>query len=167
MSRDKKWRIEQKRRKDRAIDEWEHEEQETFWDEWERAQKNQSRHNDEEWYMDEIGTMTAWEEIHERLEVGEQFEPIVFGPWAWGMSEDVPKPEVPPSVMGRRLLPQEAKPFLEAFSFSGSYGSPECYATWVYTNKRVMWVTQYDGSTCLDAMPRNPTNGEMPYMPGG
>jgi len=110
--------------------------------------------------------MNAWEEIKDTLDKDEVLEHIVFGSWG-GFGDGTPTPEVPPSVMGRRLLPQEAKPFLLAFSFSCGYGSPECYATWIYTNKNVYWVTQYDGSTSLDFMPRNPAQGIIPYMPGG
>ena len=115
--------------------------------------------------------MSAWEELMDVLKDDEEVECVIFGPWGWGACEDddsgAPEPQVPPSIMGRRLILTEAEPFLKAFSFSGSYGSPDSYATWIYTNKKVMWVTQYDGSTGLTAMPRHPVQGEIPYMPGG
>jgi len=110
--------------------------------------------------------MNAWEEIKNKLDKDEMLEHVVFGSWG-SFSDDAPTPEVPPNVMGCRLLPHEAKPFLLTFSFNGDYGTPECYATWIYTNKNVYWVTQYDGSTSLDSMPRNPTQDRIPYMPGG
>ena len=167
----KKWRLIQKRKADRAIEEYEEEIEESyeeFFKEWEEAQRNKNLHEGDLWYDAERPYMNAWEEIEERLDKDEVLEYVVFGQWSWGASGDgIPVPEVPPSIMGRRLLPQEAMPFLKAFSFSGGYGSPECYATWLYTNKNVYWVTQYDGSTCLDSMPRNPRQDEMPYMPGG
>lgn len=117
--------------------------------------------------------MSAWDELNEVLGPDEEVECIIFGPWGWGGYEDpnddtgAPEPRVPPSIMGRRLILTEAEPFLKAFSFSGGYGSPDAYATWIYTNKKIMWVTQYDGSTGLSSMPRNPIQGQVPYMPGG
>ena len=169
--RNKQWRQEQKRIAARAVNEYDEEvreDWEEFFKDWENAQRNKKRHEEDLWLDAERYYMSAWEEIHEDLHEGEELQYVIFGKWAWGGSTDnIPQPEVPPSIMGRRLLPQEAEPFLKAFSFSGGYGSPECYATWLYTNLRVMWVTQYDGSTQLDHMPRNPTQGVMPYMPGG
>ena len=169
--RNKQWRLMQKRNATRAIEEYEEELQESyeqFFKEWELEQQNKRQHEKELWVDAERGYMNAWDEIQDDMGEGEVLEYVVFGPWSWGGSRDnIPSPEVPPSIMGRRLLPQEAEPFLKTFGFDGGYGSPECYATWVYTNKRVMWVTQYDGSTCLDHMPRHPIQGVMPYMPGG
>ena len=49
--------------------------------------------------------------------------------------------------------------------FNG-YGAPQAYAMYVWTNQRVLWITQYDGSTHLDGMPRNP-EAVVPEMPGG
>jgi len=115
--------------------------------------------------------MSAWDELNESLDDGEEVECVVFGPWGWNsvndMESEAPEPQVPPSIMGRRLILSEAEPFLKAFSFSGGYGSPDTYATWIYTNKKIMWVTQYDGSTNLNMLPRNPVQGQVPYMPGG
>ncbi len=115
--------------------------------------------------------MSAWDELNESLDDGEEVECVVFGPWGWNsvndMESEAPEPQVPPSIMGRRLILSEAEPFLKAFSFSGGYGSPDSYATWIYTNKKVMWVTQHDGSTGLNTMPRHPIQGQVPYMPGG
>jgi len=116
--------------------------------------------------------MSAWDELYDSLSDGEEVECVIFGHWGWGSHGDdeptgAPEPQVPPSIMGRRLILTEAEPFLKGFSFSGGYGSPDSYATWIYTNKNILWVTQYDGSTSLSSMPRHPVQGEIPYMPGG
>jgi hypothetical protein len=117
--------------------------------------------------------MSAWEQLMDVLQDGEEVECVIFGPWGWGTFDEdsqyqkAPDPQVPPSIMGRRLILTEAEPFLKAFSFEGGHGSPDSYATWIYTNQSVFWVTQYDGSTGLSSMPRHPIQGLVPHMPGG
>ncbi len=102
----------------------------------------------------------SYKEIADELRKGETVKAIVFGPWGWG------SPPVPLDKRGVVLTLEEAKPFLEGWSFSGGYGSPTCYATYIWTNRRVLWVTQYDGSTTLSSVPRHPMEA-VPNMPGG
>jgi len=120
---------------------------------------------------------SAWAELLGYLEPGETVEALVFGAWGWG-SEPEPgcewepydtEPSPPPVPFNKRGVPLslvEAGPMMLAWKFRGGYGSPTCYATWIWTDRRVIWVTQYDGSTRLSSMPRHPCNS-MPYMPGG
>lgn len=49
----------------------------------------------------------------------------------------------------------------------GPEGAPECHAITAYTETRVIQVYQYDGSTGVYSIPRNPTGGEVPEMVGG
>ena len=121
--------------------------------------------------------LNAFDELTKELHEGESIEAIVFGAWGWGR---VPKqneswqpaydePEPPPVPFDRRgklLTADEAKPLMVGWSFFGGFGSPRCYAVHVWTNQRVLWVTQYDGSTDLNSMPRHPA-AVIPDMPGG
>jgi hypothetical protein len=107
----------------------------------------------------------AYEELIKELQPDETVEAIVFGDWGWeGYAEPKDKP-VSECKKGIILTLEEAKPIMQSWSFFGGYGSPECYATYVWTNQRIIWVTQYDGSTNLDSAPRHPI-GKKPYMPG-
>ena len=109
--------------------------------------------------------MNAYNDLLEYLQEGETIEAIVFGEWGWGgYNEEATA--VPQEKQGILLTPEEAKPMMKGWSFHGGFGSPKCYAVNVWTNKRVCWVTQYDGSTWLDSAPRNPT-AHIPDMPGG
>lgn len=112
------------------------------------------------------------------LNKDEKLEAIVFGPWGWGstpregenweLGYGEPKsPPVPFEHRGNLLSFEEAKPFMESWSFYGSFGAPACYAIYAWSNKRVFWVTQYDGSTGLCWAPRHPTDNLIPDMPGG
>lgn len=110
--------------------------------------------------------MNAYEELLKFIEDDEVVEGIVFGAWGWDGYAEPDEPPVPKDKRGVLLTLEQAKPMMNDWCFDGGYGAPDCYATYVWTNKRVIWVTQYDGSTGLDSAPRHPIN-VMPSMPGG
>lgn len=114
--------------------------------------------------------MSAYDELMTLLEEGEVVEAVVFGQWGWsGYNEPNPAP-VPKEYIGKTLTLKEAEPFMEGWSFYGGYGSPDCYATNIWTNRRVFFIMQYDGSTNLDWLARNPPSPSeeyIPDMPGG
>jgi hypothetical protein len=119
----------------------------------------------------------ALEDLKDYLDADEAVESIVFGPWGWGSGPDkdgvwekgYSEPDEVPVPLDKRgvvLTLDEAAPYMQSWSFHGGFGAPECYAVRVWTNKRVIWVTQYDGATSLDSAPRNPV-ACIPDMPGG
>ena len=109
--------------------------------------------------------MNAYEDLMKFLEDEEVVEALVFGEYGWsGYSEDTIF--IPKDKQKVLMTLEEAKTIMDGWTYYGSFGAPKCYATYVWTNKRVIWVTQYDGSTCLDSMPRHPLNC-LPEMPGG
>lgn len=116
--------------------------------------------------------MTAYQELHEFLEEGESVEAIVFGNWGWSNGDNEPgygEPRPVPVPFEKRnivLALEEAEPFMKQWTFSGDFGAPNCYAVRIWTNRRVIWVTQYDGSTGLNSALRNPEPCK-PDMPGG
>ena len=60
---------------------------------------------------------------------------------------------------------EDAIPHLE-YEFDSGYGEPGCQAIYVWTETKVMFVSQYDGSTAIEWVPRNPIDTK-PSMPGG
>lgn len=128
--------------------------------------------------------MDAAKDVLELMEPGEAPLYIVFGPWGWGSAptdgegwrggysepgcdeDDGQSPPVPFALRGKLLPWNEATPFMAGWSFHGGYGSPACYAVYIWTDRRVFWVTQYDGATELDYAPTVPA-ACMPNMPGG
>jgi hypothetical protein len=115
--------------------------------------------------------MSAYDDLMELLKRDEKVEAIVFGGWGWsngkkpGYNEPDPPP-VPMSLRKKIMSLKAAQPMMQSWSFYSGYGSPQCYAVNIWTNKRVIWVTQYDGSTSLSSAPRNPCE-TLPDMPGG
>jgi len=128
---------------------------------------------------------TPWEQLQAFLNEGEEIEAVVFGPFGWGDAPDEGEewelgwrepespltkgPIVPFNERGKILSPPHLARFYmstTSWTFKSGYGSPNCYAVYVWTNQRVIWVTQYDGSTRLCGVPRNPQD-IMPEMPGG
>ena len=110
--------------------------------------------------------MNAYDELMNFLEDGEVVEGIVFGEYGWGGYGEEEDHKVQKEHQGKLMSIEEAKPLMDGWSFDGGYGAPECNATYIWTNQRCIWVTQYDGSTNLDSMPRHPIDC-MPNMPGG
>lgn len=68
------------------------------------------------------------------------------------------------AVAGRVLTWKEARPLLD-YEFDSSYGGQECHDIALYTASRVFWVHEYDGSTQLRCLPRNPTEGDTGGWP--
>jgi hypothetical protein len=99
----------------------------------------------------------AYAELIEFLEDGETVESIVFGEFGWGDNYAEPHPyPVPETLQCTMLTLEDAKPLMEGWQFDGGFGAPECYPVYVWTNKRVIFVSEYDGSTHLNSVPRNP-----------
>lgn len=96
---------------------------------------------------------------------GASIEAIVFGEMGWhGYNEEafaIPGP-IPKGVL---LTLEQAMPWLN-IEFDAGFGSPGCPAMYAWTSRRVYFVTQYDGATSLDWVPRDPT-ATIPIMPGG
>lgn len=108
----------------------------------------------------------AYQQLTEALVKGEVIEGICFGEWGWSGYRE-PKPSIiPRDKQGIVLSKEEAKPLMKGWSLYSDFGAPMAYAMYVWTNKQVVWITQYDGSTALSSMPRNPTDCEV-KMPGG
>lgn len=101
----------------------------------------------------------------EELAGGELVEAVVIGEMGWGDYGKERVPNYAEQPKGVLLSWEEAKRWLN-YDFSDGYGAPECNAVFVWTTNKVMWVTQYDGSTCMNSAPRNPV-AVMPHMPGG
>jgi len=108
----------------------------------------------------------AYEDLMKFLEEGESVEGIVFGEYGWGGYGEEENHKVQKKNQGKLMTLAEAEPLMHGWTFYGGYGAPECNAIYAWTNKRVIWVTQYDGSTTLNSAPRHPIDCD-PSMPGG
>ena len=97
----------------------------------------------------------------------EQIIGVVIGQMGWGNYglENLPEICQDESNQGKLMDWTTAERLLD-YEFSDGYGSPGCQAITVWTDSKVMFVVQYDGSTSLNWVPRNPIP-HIPYMPGG
>lgn len=95
----------------------------------------------------------------------EPIEAIVIGEFGWEGYGDEEEQRVPVQKQGIVLSWNDAFPFLD-YEYSTGYGAPRCHAVECYTPTRVLFVSQYDGSTSINYVYRNPTPGK-PGMPGG
>lgn len=93
-------------------------------------------------------------------------EAVVIGEMGWGDYGDDPEHDrVAKEHQGKILNWNEAKEFLN-YEFDDGFGAPECNAVYVWTNNKILLISQYDGATNLYSIPRNPIECE-PHMPGG
>lgn len=96
---------------------------------------------------------------------GEPIEAVIIGKRGWREEEDEDEVRFRDQPRKRLLTWEEAKPWLD-YEFSSGYGSPQCNAIHAWTPSRVIFVSQYDGATGIESVPRNPSTDD-PGMPGG
>lgn len=106
--------------------------------------------------------MTTFAQDIEEAARGEKIISIVIGEFGWGGYKSEGKPEW---VKGMVLSWEEARPTLN-YRYDDGYGTPECQAIYAWTENWVIAVSNYDGSTHVYSIPRNPV-GCMPEMAGG
>lgn len=99
------------------------------------------------------------------FEEGEVVEGVVIGKMGWGDYNSGVVPGYSGMPRGVVLSWEEAEKLLD-FEYDDGYGAPECPAIYVWTNTSIYFVVQYDGSTSLEIVPRNPIDC-TPHMPGG
>jgi hypothetical protein len=76
---------------------------------------------------------------------GEKISAIVVG-----RKEGLPEP-----VSGRTLSWEEAGPILD-YEYDDGFGGAECHAIYAWTENRVLFVSEYDGATSVQWLPRHP-----------
>ncbi len=96
---------------------------------------------------------------------GEPVEAVVIGEMGWGDYGKEHVPHYDPTVFGKVLPWAEAQPYLD-YDFDSGYGAPGCQAIYAWTKSWVIFISQYDGSTRCNRIPRNPVDC-IPNMPGG
>lgn len=87
-----------------------------------------------------------------------------FGGYAKSWSEGERDENAKPFV-GKLLAWEKARPLLD-YAYDTGYGGADCHAVTAWTANSIVFVTQYDGSTSVDVVPRNPVD-YMPEMFGG
>jgi hypothetical protein len=96
---------------------------------------------------------------------GDPVEAVVLGEMGGGHygSEVVSGHQEPP--IGRVMSFDKAAPFL-SYEFYDGFGSVGCHAIYAWTRTKVIFVSQYDGATTIQSVPRNPKDC-LPEMAGG
>ena len=113
--------------------------------------------------------MSAMDDVLKMLDPGEMPEVVVFGEWA-AVAEPGGDdgPPVPPDMRGVPILWDMAvrDGWFEGWSFKGGYGGVDCYAVTIYTDRSIIVVGCYDGSSWLHKIPRHPV-AHWPEAIGG
>lgn len=96
---------------------------------------------------------------------GEPIQAVVIGKTRWYDygKENIPTWDKQPR--GKVISWEKAKEFLD-YQFNSGFGAPGCNAIYAWTKSKVIFVSQYDGSTSIEWVPRDPIECN-PEMPGG
>ena len=97
---------------------------------------------------------------------GEPIEAVVIGDMGWSDnygSEDVPTWDS--QTRNKVLSWVVAREWLN-YDFDSGFGAPGCNAIYAWTPTKVIFVSQYDGATSIESIPRHPIDCK-PSMPGG
>lgn len=88
---------------------------------------------------------------------GEPIEAVVIG---GGLYDDDPR-----SLSDKRLglvFDAETAKTLLNYRYDSGFGGADCHRIYAYTANRVLLVSEYDGSTRVMSVPRNPITGIVP-----
>ena len=100
--------------------------------------------------------MHAKQEILKMLAEGEVVEGVVIGAKCGCYSDYDDDDEEYGEPAAPVLTWDEAGPQLQLFSGVGGFGSYGGRKTYVWTNTRVLFISEYDGSSCWNDVPRDP-----------
>ena len=95
----------------------------------------------------------------EKVALPETIETVVIGPSGGDADLDC----VPEKRRGAVLTWEVARPLLDYEYYHGS-GDRECNPVFAWTATRVLVIAIYDGSTWVEAIPRNPVPCEPEYV---
>ena len=106
---------------------------------------------------------TYLEEIDLILD-GEDVISIVIGEADW-LSEEATTGQVELNNLMTRMdgfikydgLPESVRKLLD-YHFDDDFGLPDCNPITIWTETRIIFTREYDGSTWLHSLPRNPTD---------
>ncbi len=80
-----------------------------------------------------------------------------------------PRDSLVAPFVGRILTWHEAAPVLD-YEYNDGFGSQDCHNIYAWTATRVLYIHEYDGSTYVTSVPRNPQSIAAPatheYWPG-
>ncbi len=93
----------------------------------------------------------------EEAAAGEKIEAIVIGKIGWAVDEDEDRRGISKELRNRVLAWEVARPLLD-YEYDGGFGGSDCHAIYAWTATHVLSVHEYDGSTRVIAVPRNPVD---------
>ena len=112
--------------------------------------------------------MSIFAEEIEELAGNEPIEGVVIGIYGGYSFEDEQDDRpagnpLPTALRGQLLSWAEARPYL-AYEWDTSFGGAECHPVYVWTPTKVIAIHEYDGSTSLSWLPRNPEPGKPEFV---
>jgi len=112
--------------------------------------------------------MSTFAEDIERAAGDEPIEAITvafFRP-PWDSEPEQDAKGFPAPLTGKPVPWADVRALLD-YEYDDGYGGADCHAVYAWTPTRVLFVHEYDGSTSIAAVPRNPSLIVPEYSGGG
>lgn len=73
------------------------------------------------------------------------------------LSEDYTNRSIPEDLESKVVSWEEVESLLD-YEYSTGRGSQDCHSIYAWTETRVIFISEYDGSTNVTSLPRNPVD---------
>lgn len=91
----------------------------------------------------------------------ETVEAVVVGRYeSWYQGDNK---NFPDSLSERPVSWDEVKEYFN-YEYDDGYGGAECHPLYIYTKSYILYVSEYDGSTAVCKIPRNPIKCSPNYL---
>ena len=109
----------------------------------------------------------ALDELLEELRLGEELQYVVFNePEMVNIKRPNGEDLIPENLVGIKIPLEKARKYFYGWNISGGFGSAGVVPFFAWTNKRVLFIGTYDGSTWLESIPLSPCD-ILPFTVGG
>ena len=80
-----------------------------------------------------------------------------------GYYNDEDSRTVPKEFIGKPVCFGDVRDYFD-YEYDTGYGGADCNAIYLYTRNFIVFVSEYDGATSVDCIPRNPTECTPNYL---
>ena len=70
---------------------------------------------------------------------------------------------IPDNLIGKPVCFGDVREYFD-YEYDDGFGGAECHAIYLYTRNFIVFVSEYDGATSVDCIPRNPIECTPNYL---
>lgn len=92
----------------------------------------------------------------------EPIESVVIATYGGYYNDDGNK-AIPKEFIGKPVCFGDVREYFD-YEYDDGFGGTECHAIYLYTQNFIVFVSEYDGATSVDCIPRNPIECTPKYL---